>query len=406
MANNLLDSYYQTYYDELVSNVIPFWERNSPDPLHGAYFTCLDRDGSVYDTDKFMWVQWREVWMFSELYSKLQRNENWLRLAESGYHFLTKYGKDEKGRYYFSLTRDGKPTEGSISVFSECFAVMGAAAYYRASGDEDAKKEALQTFNEYLHRENLPDGTPGTSINARIPMKTLGYYMMKANLYVVIQECFNDSSFEPELSKTIQTILTDFWNPEFRILFENVGLDGTFDLESMSGRHLNPGHGLEAMWFVMSGASRMGRPDLVEQAADIALAEIEYGWDSEYGGIYSFLDVLGKPHMEPKWNMKVWWSHNEALVAMAMAYKLTGRQEFADWFERIHDWAWNRFSDPIYGEWFGDLDRYGNVANTYKGGMWKGFFHLPRALFVCQQLFNDTESNAVLNGGLRESRTV
>lgn len=385
--NDKLDKYLPIYERELVEDVIPFWEKNCPDTEFGAYFTCLDRDGSVYDTEKFMWMQWRVVWMLCELYTKLSPNPEWLKLAKSGFDFLTKYGKDEQGRYYFALTRDGKPTMAPYSVFSECFAVMGCAAYYRATGDESAKAEAVRAFENYVQRERRPKGEWTKELPGKPATKNLGFYMMKANLYVVLEECLGDTSFKPDMLKTISTVLDEFWNDEYKVIFENVGLDGSFDLSSMSGRHLNPGHAIEAMWFIMNAAAKNGDMALVNRAADVVLAELEFGWDKDFGGIYYFMDVLGKPHVELQWNMKLWWVHNEALIATAMAYKLTGREEFADWFERIHDWTWSFFPDPDYGEWYGYLDRYGKVTHLLKGGKWKGFFHLPRMLLVCKELF-------------------
>ena len=51
--------------DELLENVVPFWLTHSQDERYGGYFTCLDRGGDVYDTDKFVWLQGRQVWLFS-----------------------------------------------------------------------------------------------------------------------------------------------------------------------------------------------------------------------------------------------------------------------------------------------------------------------------------------------------
>ena len=58
------------YKNELLNNVVPFWEKHSRDEKYGGYFTCLDRTGNVYDTDKFIWLQGREVWMFSSLFNR------------------------------------------------------------------------------------------------------------------------------------------------------------------------------------------------------------------------------------------------------------------------------------------------------------------------------------------------
>ena len=59
------------YRSELLDSVLPFWLEKSQDHEYGGYFTCLNRDGSVYDTDKFIWLQGREVWMFAMLYNKV-----------------------------------------------------------------------------------------------------------------------------------------------------------------------------------------------------------------------------------------------------------------------------------------------------------------------------------------------
>jgi len=385
-----LDHYRNQYRAALLDDCIPFWEKHCPDRDYGGYFTCLDRDGTVYDTEKFMWMQWRIVWMFSELCSKLGTRTEWLDIARLGYDFLTTHGKDDKGRYYFALSREGRPTMAPYSVYSDCFAVMGAAAYYRVSGDEAARREALRAYNSYLSREHRPKGEWTKELEGRPPMRKLGFYMMKANLLAVLEECLSDPTFRAEALATVRYVLGTFWNPDMKVMFEFVRADGSFDLESMQGRHLTPGHALEAMWFIMNSAYRAGETQLVERAADVVRATLDFGWDPEYGGIYYFMDALGKPHVELQWNMKLWWVHNEALVATAMAHQLTGREEFADWFTRIHEWSWPRFADPEYGEWFAYLDRYGTPTHTLKGGKWKTFFHHPRMLLVCSMLFEHT----------------
>ena len=47
------------YKSELLQRVVPFWLEKSQDEEHGGYFTCLDRKGNVFDTDKFVWLQCR-----------------------------------------------------------------------------------------------------------------------------------------------------------------------------------------------------------------------------------------------------------------------------------------------------------------------------------------------------------
>ncbi|MEL6163343.1 MAG: AGE family epimerase/isomerase, partial [Cyanobacteria bacterium J06628_3] len=74
----------QLYKNTLLNDVIPFWEQHSVDWEKGGYFTCLDRTGKVFDTDKFIWLQNRQVWLFSMLYNQLEKRENWLKIAANG----------------------------------------------------------------------------------------------------------------------------------------------------------------------------------------------------------------------------------------------------------------------------------------------------------------------------------
>ena len=99
----------EQYKEELLNNVLPFWIQHSQDKECGGYFTCLDQFGKVFDTDKFIWLQGREVWMFSMLYNKLEKKQEWLDCAIQGGEFLKKYGHDGNYNWYFSLNREGKP---------------------------------------------------------------------------------------------------------------------------------------------------------------------------------------------------------------------------------------------------------------------------------------------------------
>ena len=79
-----------------------------------------------------MWMQWRIVWMFSELYLKLQKNDRWLEAAAHGYEFLTRHGKDEQGRYYFALACDGSPSMVPYSVAAGLQRIAGGVSAVKA----------------------------------------------------------------------------------------------------------------------------------------------------------------------------------------------------------------------------------------------------------------------------------
>jgi len=91
----------QTCRSALLEDVIPFWEKHSIDRECGGYFTCLDRDGSVFDTDKFVWLQARQVWTFSALYNRFEKHGEWFGyLNRAGEVLLPLKGGKWKGCFH------------------------------------------------------------------------------------------------------------------------------------------------------------------------------------------------------------------------------------------------------------------------------------------------------------------
>ncbi len=378
----------ERYEGELTQNVIPFWQEHCVDREFGGYFTMLDRDGAVYDTTKYMWMQWRIVYMFAEL-SRSRFGEGhpeFLPLAKDGFEFLYRHGRTEDGSYFFALNRKGVAVAAPYSIFSDCFAAMGAAALFAASGEERYREEARSAMRSYIRRLDNPKGKWNKLLPGTPRRLNLGSYMILANLGSVMKECLGSDEFDAETDRAVRTVMRMFHHPELKVIFENVNPDGTFDLESCEGRFVNPGHGLESMWFVLQYAERIGDNALIHQAGEFIDELFRFGTDPEYGGIFYFMDALGKPHLELQHDMKLWWPHNEAVIAALYAYKLTGEERFLDRFKTIDDWMWSHFPDPEYGEWFGYLDRRGEANNLLKGGKWKGFFHLPRCLMKSADL--------------------
>ncbi len=371
------------YEEELYGSIIPFWEKHCIDREYGGYFTSLDRDGSVYDTEKYMWMQWRIVYMFAKLAVAAGGNDRWLDIARGGYDFLTRHGKAEDGTYYFALNRKGVPSMAPYNIYSDCFAAMGAAAMFKATGEAKYRDEANSAMRSYMGRMDNPKGRWEKAMAGKARRLSHGQFMMLANLAHEMQECLGSSEYNAAAGEAVKAVTERFWNPGMRVLFENINCEGpAYDLDSCEGRMVNPGHGLESMWFMLQHAEQTGDRALVEKAADIVKGILDFGTDREYGGIFYFMDALHKPHLELQWDMKLWWPHCEALISCIFAYRLTGDRQFLDRFEEIDDWTWSHFRDPLYPEWFAYLNRRGEPTHMLKGGKWKTFFHLPRCLFI------------------------
>lgn len=381
--------YITRYENELTQNIVPFWQKHCVDKEFGGYFTMLDRDGSVYDTMKYMWMQWRIVYIFSELYrSPYGKDEAYLNIAKEGFDFLYRHGRCDDGSYYFTLNRQGVPAVAPYNIYSDNFAALGSAALFAATGDERYRDEAHSAMKSYLRRVDNPKGKWNKLLAGTPKRLNLSTFMTLANLGSAMKELLKTDEYEEETDQAVRTVMKLFHNPELKVIFENVNPDGTFDLDSCEGRFVNPGHGLETMWFVLEYAERIGDRQLIQKASDYIEEQFKFGIDPQYGGIFYFMDALGKPHLELQHDMKLWWPHNEALIASLYAYKLTGEERFLNYFKLIDDWTWSHFPDPEYGEWFGYLNRQGKPNSMLKGGKWKTFFHLPRCLMRSAKLMH------------------
>ncbi|MHA1699195.1 MAG: AGE family epimerase/isomerase, partial [Promethearchaeota archaeon] len=320
-------SYYERYKNELLNLIIPFWEKHCIDDKYGGYFTYLDQDGTVYDTDKYMWMQWRIVYMFAVLSMEdfaREKRERWLSIAEKGYEFLIKHGRDQSGNFYFALDRQGKPIIAPYNIFSEAFAVMGLSSLYKATKDEQYKVDALKSMQNYIKRMKNPKGKwdkrRGLYAKARL---SHGIYMIFANLGEIIEDYLEISDYIPDVENAIDLILNKFWDNGHGVLLESINEDYSFDRNGCDGRLVNPGHCLESMWFILQYGECHKRQDYISKACYIIKSMLKFGWDEVNGGIFYFMDVLGKPPVELSWDMKLWWVHDEALIASLYAYRMT-----------------------------------------------------------------------------------
>jgi N-acylglucosamine 2-epimerase len=374
------------YKETLLNNVLPFWAEHSIDTTDGGYFTCLDRAGTVYDTDKFIWLQNRQVWTFSMLYNQLEPRSEWLKIAAHGANFLAEHGRDPQGNWYFSVTRSGEPLIQPYNIFSDCFAAMAFSQYALADGESWAKDIALQAYQNVLRRKDDPKGKYNKTYPGTRSLKSLAVPMILANLSLEMAWLLPTEELDRVLDLTIHEVMTDFLDPNSGLMYEHVGPDGSH-VDCFEGRLINPGHGIEAMWFMMDIAQRRQDKATIDKAVDVVLNILNFAWDEKYGGLYYFMDADGHPPQQLEWDQKLWWVHVETLVALAMGYRLTGREECWTWYQKVHDYTWSHFADSEHGEWFGYLNRQGEVLLDLKGGKWKGCFHVPRALYLCWQQF-------------------
>jgi N-acylglucosamine 2-epimerase len=291
----------------------------------------------------------------------------------------------DSGNFYFSTNARGEPLVESYNIFSDCFAAMAFSQYATASGDDQARDLAVRTYKNIIARQDNPKGKYEKNTSTR-PLKGFALPMILSNLVMELEDVLEKEEVDRTIQKSVHEVMNVFLDSSSGIIYENVMPDGNHH-DSFNGRLLNPGHGIEAMWFMMDIGVRNNDQALINKAIDTVLTILDYSWDKEHGGVLYFMDVKGHPPQQLEWDQKLWWVHLETLVALAKGYQLSGRNDVFEWYEKVHHYSWDHFSDPENGEWFGYLNRQGQPLLDLKGGKWKGCFHVPRAMYQCWQAF-------------------
>lgn len=384
-SNEYLKELYGFYSDQLLKDTIPFWFPRSFDEEYGGFLLMRDRDGSLIDDDKAVWIQGRATWMLSTLYNTVEQKPEWLEGARLGYEFLNKYCFDTDGQMFFHVTRDGKPIRKRRYFFSETFYVIAAAAYSKASGDQQAAENARKVFGKCIEYATVP-GLLMPKYTSTRPSKGIGVPMIMINTAQQLRNTIGDSRCDEWIAKWIKEIETDFVKDDIRCVMEQVAPDGTI-IDHIDGRTLNPGHAIEGAWFILEEARYQNNDkQLIELGCRMLDYMWERGWDKQYGGILYFRDVYNKPVQEYWQDMKFWWPHNEVIIATLMAFLMTGNEKYSEWHKLVHEYSYTHFNDKECGEWFGYLHRDGTIAQPAKGNLFKGPFHLPRQEWFCRQL--------------------
>ncbi|XP_044299388.1 N-acylglucosamine 2-epimerase isoform X2 [Varanus komodoensis] len=316
-----------------LDTVMDFWLRHSHDEEYGGFFTCLGQDGKVYDDLKYIWLQGRQVWMYSRLYRKLPR-------------------------------------------------------FRRPELLQAARAEALKMMEAIVHwvRED-PSELGRPQLAGAVLHDTMAVPMMLLNLVDQLSEgdAETASRFSELGSWSAQRILMHVQRSGTAVL-ENVSEDGK-ELPGCLGRQQNPGHALEAGWFLLRHAQRQRNSALLSQVVEKFIKQpFRSGWDPEQEGLFAFQDVDGLCPTQLEWKMKLWWPHTEAMIAFLMGFAETRDQELLELFDQVAKYTFAKFHDPETGEWFGYLTQEGKVALTIKGGPFKGCFHVPRALYMCEEI--------------------
>lgn len=363
----------------LLDEVIPFWTGQAIDPA-GGINTCISDDGVLISREKWLWSQWRAVWVFGTLFRLIDPDPHYLQIARSIRDFVAQHGWDERqGGWVLALDGDGRVLRGYESIYTDAFAIGGCIALARA-GDGDAMKLALRTADHLTQRLRQPHETlPHHPYPVDPGQRMHGIAMIFSLVFFELGALTGETKYQHLANELSDEIFGRFYRPRRDLILERMGADG-MELPPPAGTAVVPGHVIEDMWFQIHIAHAAKNEARIQQCLHLLQRHLELGWDEPYGGLFLAIDADG--HSPVGWShsqCKIWWPHTEALYALALAHELCGQSWCVDWFDRMADYAFRTFKTP-WGEWRQKLTRDGQPLEDLVALPVKDPFHLPRAL--------------------------
>jgi N-acylglucosamine 2-epimerase len=367
--------------DELKGSA-DFWLRHGLDREHGGVYTCLDRKGEIFSTDKSVWMQGRCGWIYAFLCSNYGVRPEWLEASKSCVEFLEDHCVNHEAgdRLYFTVTGDGRPLRQRRYCFSEDFYTMANAELYANTGDKKYIERARRTYElTYALRHGLiadPTGLGPKTIPETRRGRAFGDPMIYLNVTAVMRRCDpeNAALYDERAKQCVDEIVRYHYKPELKCVLETVGPDGELQTDTTAGRVVNPGHDIEGSWLLWDAAETMAgerKDEWKDMCLDLVRSPTERAW-SDHGLHYEI--VNGEVN-----TIRAWWPQAEAMLGFEFAWRVTKDPE---WLRRLRtqwDYVLRVIVDPREeGEWFNEIREDGTSVGKEIAGEWKCPYHNGR----------------------------
>lgn len=373
---------------ELTGNILPFWLNNAIDHVRGGFLGEIDFQGNpVPDASKGVILNARILWTFAASFNAFEEPA-YLEAAHRAYDYFTDYFTDKDyGGVFWELDFEGRPVNTKKQIYAQAFAIYGLSEYYRATGRDEALKQAVALYGD-IEKYSF-DGEKNGYFEAfsrdwghvddlrlsekdQNERKTMNTHLHILEAYTNLYSVWRDDRLKQRLLNLVELFVERFINADGHLdLFFDDDWNLRSDLVSF-------GHDIECSWLLQEAAEVAGDPGYMEKCRKLAVFIAEQslsGLDSDGGLFYEYFPS------EDRWDRdKHWWPQAEAIVGYYNAYQVSGRSVFLERASGSWHFIQKYLVDPVAGEWHWSVDAHG-IPN-YKGqkaGFWKCPYHNSRA---------------------------
>ena len=386
------------------------------DTLYGGYLSTFTYDFKPQgDQDKMIVTQSRHTWSTAKA-AMFYHDTSYISMSAHGYYFLRdKMWDKQYGGFYNLVTRDGTPKSTIKEAYGNAFAIYGLCAYYECSSDTSALNLAKKEFmwmEKYSH-DSIYKGyyqhlnRDGSHIIRTADIQStsdLGYKDQNSSIHILealteLYKVWKDPLVKARLQEMLELIRDKIVTPKgyLQLYF-------TYDWKPISYRdssdnvikknhyldHVSFGHDVETAYLMQEADEALhGKADaktlfIGKKMVDHALRN---GWDDSVGGFYDEgYYFKNKPGLTITYKTENWWAQAEALNTLLMFSEMYPDDSLHYLQKFFKEWQYVQtyLIDHEYGDWYEEgLDTSPEYKTRLKAQIWKGSYHILRALMNC-----------------------
>jgi mannobiose 2-epimerase len=380
--------------DELsqeLDNILKYWATYGIDNEFGGFVGKRDYlNHQINGASKGAVLNTRILWTFSAAYNFTHKPE-YLTIANRAYEYIKEHFNDRKlGGLVWEINEKGKVLYGRKQIYAQGFGIYGYSEYYKASKNPQALKDAIELF-ELIEKYSF-DPTQGGYLEAfandwstlkdlRLSLKdanepkSMNTHLHILEPYTNLLRVWPDAKLKEKTAALIRIFLDkiiDHRTHHFNLFFHT---DWT-----ISSSIVSFGHDIEGAWLLYEAAEIVGDKKLITEVSNnlIQMVDATLADGSETdGSVFNERNSI-TGHLDSD---KHWWMQAEAMVGLAYAWKITGKEAYLDQLVKVWQFICTFVIDKENGEWFGRIDRDGiPYVSEDKAGFWKCPYHNSRAM--------------------------
>ena len=396
------------------------WYPRSVDSLYGGFLSTFTYNFQPTGLqDKMIVTQARHVWSNATASQLYPDSEHYKECAKHGFAFLQNVMWDKINGGFFTLVdRNGnvKDSTGKMT-YGNAFGIYASAAWYRASGDNNALNLAKNGFwwlEKHCHdpvykgyyQDLLPDGTP-VKRTAVIPStSSIGYKDQNTSIHLLeafteLYPVWPDPLLKERLQEMLWLIRDIITTPKGNLVlflqpdWTPVSFKDSSEAVILQHRnldHVSFGHDVETAYLMLEASHALG---LKNDTATMIVAKrmvdhaLRNGWDNKTGGFYDEAYYFkNKKDISIIKNSKNWWAQAEGLNTLLLMadHFPNDPMRYFEKFKIMWKYIQTYLIDHDHGDWYQEgLDTRPESKTALKGHIWKGTYHQLRSLSNCVQ---------------------